>query len=117
MANHKNQITVGQKVLRLDYGFRYNAEPIVTEETVSKVGRVYFQLKRWPRQKYSIDTLMVISEYSSNARIVLSREEYELERETNQLTGKLRGFFSNRFVLSLDQMRRISQIIDEEAKL
>lgn len=102
---------VGQKVWV--YEARYRVAGL-TEATITKVGKKYFEVDA-VRGKFYIEDLRFVTEYSSNCRVYLSRHDYEDEKETKYLEDKLRSIFKvyGRTNLSLEQLRQINKIIQD----
>lgn len=109
------KIQIGQTVY-LEPGInksRYNKD--IIETTVTKVGNKYFQLENNSRKKYEIDTLKEVSEYCADYYVYLTRQEIEDKNEREKLTSYLRQMFGayGRVDLTLDQLRRIKKITEE----
>lgn len=98
---------VGQKVWV--YEARYRVAGL-TEALITKVGKKYFEVDA-VRGKFYLEDLRFVTEYSSNCRVYLSKQEYEDGREINYLAGKFRDFQFK--TLSLEQLRQINQIIQD----
>lgn len=94
-------------------------EDLVTEEIVEKVGKKYFYLKDYYREKFSIEEMRDISEYSSNCAVYESKKEIEEEDEYFTKVGAIRAVFMRygSYPLSLEAVRRIYSIIEEDMKL
>jgi hypothetical protein len=88
----------------------------VREDEVVKIGSKYFYLGNCRENKFSIQTLKAIDNVCSNYRVYLSMQDIYDEHEFNELHNLIRKFFDvyNGLPLSLDQLRRIKAIIDEE---
>jgi hypothetical protein len=95
---------------------RRDEKDLVTEETIEKVGNKYFYLKGYYRYKFSIEEKRDISEYSSNFIVYESMKEIEEETEYFTKVENIRKIFERygRCSLSLDQIRRINNIIQED---
>lgn len=78
-------IQLGQKVFTTG-GYPKTGD--ITECTVSKVGRLYFELKEHPRKKFEISSLRDCSDSNYIVRVYLSRQGIEDEREHNILSSE-----------------------------
>jgi len=92
---------------------RWNKE--ISEFTVSKVGRKYFWLEEMPRTKFEIENLSEVTEYAPDWELYFTKQEILDEQEFNDLVMNIRLKFdrSGRVDLTLDQLRRINAIIEE----
>lgn len=100
---------------------RHIGRPIeewVYEAEIIKVGRKYFTVKRdyW-EIKYDISSLKEVTNYCSDWKFYFSKEEVLEEMEIDKLESDIRSKFSrygfNCSKLSLEQLRRIMDIINE----
>jgi hypothetical protein len=99
---------VGQIVFCVDREFA------TIKGRISAVGRKYIEIKGIG--KFSIsDGIKHVENYSRYERVFFSLEEINIEKEKNMLHKLLRDtfFYQYRPVLSLDQMRRIVDILKE----
>lgn len=112
----KSDFKVGQKVYiePIRNARRRSAEIIQTE--VTKVGTKYVEVLE-PRQvKFNISDGMEKKDiYASDYILHLSREEIELKREQSDLQTYLARYCWYQSTLSLDQLKRIKAIIEEES--
>lgn len=94
--------------------FRASKEPV--EAKIEKVGNKYFTLEGYYRDKFFIDTLTQANESNYKKKVYLTLQEIFDKNETEQLESKLYSKFRvySGFGLSLDQLRRIVSIINEE---
>jgi len=109
--NNIHNLKVGQIVYKWE---RYTTKYKIEEVEISKIGRVYFYLKgKREDQKYDLKDLSNL--YSE--QIYLTKEEMLDEREYDKKYSEIRKEFteSSYFCdLTLDQLRRIKKILDEE---
>lgn len=117
-------VKVGDTVYLLPVGNadRYTkhlpAEEKLQEATVTKVGRKYFYLDKHPLDKfgnrYDEDHrgyYQDVSEYSANYEVYLSKQALVDKHERERLAKSIGNVIY--LGLSLDQLRRISEIINE----
>lgn len=110
---------VGQTVYSLNVGSaaRYSQQKLA-EYTVTKVGRKYFTIKRedsWVDHQFHLDTWKQKTEYSPDMQLYTSIQEYEDEKERNDLLDKMFALFYARHLrinLSLEQLREIDKIVE-----
>ncbi|MGV4321238.1 beta barrel domain-containing protein [Bacillus mojavensis] len=95
----------------------------ILERTILKVGRKYFHvgIKEKPDHrmiKFEIDGLMQATDYSPDWEVYFSKQDIFDEEKRKDLLFNIRSKF-NRYVtndLSLDQLKRINEIINESKK-
>lgn len=113
---NKSDFKVGQIV----YGkpgvneSRRNKE--ILEGTIEKVGNKYIDVKFGYREfKYYIEDLKQKTEYTTDFYLYLNKQEIQDEEESSLLTKDIKRKFDGwgKIDLSLDQLRRIKAIIDE----
>lgn len=110
---------VGQIFYSLNIGnaARHRKQEL-TPVVVTKVGKKYFTCcpeggKKFQEEQFFIENWRQKTDYSPNAQLYQSREEYEEERERNLIVQYLAEVFTNRnrFSLSLVQLREIERVI------
>lgn len=109
----KHTITEGQLVFLEPLGnaARYSKE--IKRCTVSKVGRKYFHVGIYG--KFELGTLMHDNgDYSPQYKVHLSEQGILDDRERNAAYHRLEHEFRGRRTLSLDQLKRIEQIVAEK---
>ena len=104
-----NKITIGQKVYLFDG----------TELTVSKVGKKYFHTNSsgYRERKFVIEELYEIKDYGKFEKVFLSKEDLGNEKLRITLSNTLEnqfGQYGQKRNLSLDQLKRIVNILNEE---
>lgn len=105
-----NKVTVGQKVYLFDG----------TELVVSKVGKKYFYTKNCYgncEQKFDIEEHHQVKDYGGFEKVFLSKEDLDDAKLRISLSNTLRnqfGSYGQNKKLSLDQMKRIVNILNEE---
>lgn len=107
---------VGQKVFvrKIGNSARHRKpEELITEEEIESIGKIYFYLKGYSRQKFGIEEMRDISNYSSNFIVYENKQDYLDEDEYSNLLDEIRKVFGSygRCDLNLDQLRRICEII------
>ena len=113
-----SKIVKGQKVWLV----RSNrSDTIIKEVVVASVGRKYITIDEdWMHGvRFHLDTLRIVTRYSSSGRLYLDIQEYHDEIECSKLTDEIRKHFSTTWgktKLSLDALRKISEIIKSEQK-
>ncbi len=88
-------------------------ENLITEETIESVGRKYFYLIGYYRNKFSITEKRDISEYSSEFVVYESKKEIDDEEEYNYKLKSIRDKIGNygKCDLDLDKIRVIHDLI------
>ena len=104
------KITKGQEVFVVTH--RGTSRETITPTTVTKVGKKYLYVGIREEQFY-LDTL-----YStwSNDKVYLSLQDYEDEKEVKRLVAKIGNYmvaYHYNKPLTLEQLRRIMEIIEE----
>ena len=109
------KIQVGQKVYLKPIGNKVRISQNIRESEIEKIGKKYFYLKGFNREKFSMEDMMNVSNYVSDWKVYLSIQEIEYEKEYNQLFENIRKTFDHwsGVNFTLDQLRRIKEIIDE----
>jgi hypothetical protein len=94
------------------------SEDLITKEIVEKVGNKYFYLKDFCRTKFGREEMCDISEYASNFVVYESLQEIKDENEFIAKSDDIKKVFQSygKVGLSLDQIRRIYDIIHMEEK-
>lgn len=108
----KHNITEGQLIFLEPLGnaARYSTE--IKKCTVSKVGRKYFEVPLYG--KFELETLMHHNgEDSPLYKAHISEQAISDKREINALYHKFEREFRSSRTLSLDQLKRIEQIVAE----
>ena len=106
----------GQKVYikRVGNEARYKGE-YYTEETVEKVGRKWFTIEKFRREKFSLGTgLNYAGEYSSTLVVYESIQQIEEEKEIEKKCKEIYRAFDfgmNMQKLSIDKVRLIYKTI------
>jgi len=87
----------------------------IIETKITKVGRKYFEVEELNGVRFFIDTMEQDTNYSRSYIAYNTRQEIEDKNELNELKDKLRKCFDiwGNTNLTLDQYRRISNIVDE----
>jgi hypothetical protein len=113
-----NILEVGQKVFYLHIGYRRNErnDSQLYEATVSKIGRKWFEVEELSFTRFSLEDLRNDGKgFTSSYRIVLSKEDFELEQEHYKLRGKVEDFFrygANK--ATLQQLKDIAKVLNIE---
>lgn len=100
---------------------RNRKETYVEEYVVGKIGKKYFEVNNASNGNHSIkfrlDGLRQHTDYEPDWALYFSMQEILDEEESERLNRKIREKFSyGKIDLTLDQLRRISQIINEQIK-
>ena len=87
----------------------------IREEVISKVGRKYIYVgSGYSEIKFHIGSLRQVTEYSPSWYLYLSKQDIINEEEFNKLSSEIRELFVYcKINLTLDQLRRIKDIISE----
>ena len=110
------KLVVGQKLFitpsYLDT--RNNNEP--KEVTIKKVGKKYFQIEEYSRNKYSIETLTEVNNTNYKGQCYFTLQEILDFKEYSNLLGKLKKIFSyhSQIDISLNQLRDINKVLFPE---
>ena len=116
----KVELQVGQEVWikTIRRGVRPDIE--TTKGRITKMGRKYFFVVRGGlsdeyASKFLLDTMMDDDHFNAERKIYLSEQEILDEQEVGKLEREIQQVFDmfSRVKLSLDQLRRIKQILDE----
>ena len=107
------KLCVGQKLwlVRSHHYRSDNREPI--EVTISKVGKIYFELENYRRAKFGIETLKLNTESNYVDRCYLTLQEILDERESDKLAGEIKNIFGGygKPKLTLEQLRKIMDVV------
>ncbi|PYY28307.1 beta barrel domain-containing protein [Paenibacillus illinoisensis] len=101
---------------------RYRNDTYVEEYVVGSIGRKYFDVYKDGNKsrtiKFRLSGLRQHTDYSPDWKLYFSMQEILDEEESERLSGKLREIFNSygKINLTLDQLRRISQIVNEQIK-
>jgi hypothetical protein len=111
----KNDLKVGQTLWVVEQDCRQNYLKH-KECTISKVGNKNFELKEFPRNKFSIESLEIASDFNNNTKCYFTLQEILDINEKTNLLSKLNSCFDwrNGKNISLEKLRKISDIISEE---
>lgn len=113
---------VGDKVFLKAVGnmARGRKETYIVEYKIEKIGRIYFEVCQEGYEsvnpiKFKIEDRRQHTEYSPDWKVYFSMQEILDEEEVERLSSKLREKFGSfgRIDLTLDQLRRISRIVNE----
>lgn len=115
----KDKLQIGQKVWVQPTGnmARKGSDTSLREATVNTIEKKYFMLKEYPRIKFDLSNGKHVSDIFPNYKVWLSQEEYEQYLEKSKLGQELKRWFSDKYgelPLSLDQIKRILDILNEE---
>ncbi|WP_339193965.1 hypothetical protein MKY95_19370 [Paenibacillus sp. FSL P4-0176] len=98
---------------------RNHKSPEIAEYVIDKIGRKYFDV-RSVKNKNTIITFEIVTKrqrtnYEPDWKLYFSKQEILDEEETKRITSNLRERFGRYGTvdLTLDQLRRIEQIINE----
>ena len=93
--------------------YKHKTEPY--KDTVSKVGKKYFQLIGNTRAKYSLETMREVADTNYLSKVYLTLNEIEEQKEHQQLSMFLSRKFQTygRLPFSLNQLREIKKIIEQ----
>jgi hypothetical protein len=104
------QIVYGKPGINIS---RYSKE--VIEGTIEKIGNKYIDVKFGRTYKYQIEDLRQKTEYAEDYYLYLDKQQIFDEEESESLIRDIKLKFSGwgNVSLTLDQLRRIKVIIDE----
>lgn len=105
-----NKLSVGQILYTKDE----------KEVTILSIGRKYFVTDHYRHDKYYIEDLTKVTEYSScRERLYETIQEITDERERINIRSALESLFSWRYnkTLTLDELRSVKKIISHHLKL
>ena len=110
----KPTVYVGMNLYR-SVTSRYHPNEI-REYTVSRIGRVYFEVNELPRDRFEISTLRRYDKNFSQRRLQLYRTKEEIIEgiEKAKLYEKVRKFFYDNLPITLNQLREINNIIESK---
>jgi hypothetical protein len=120
--SNKDKLSIGLKVYLkpVNNAARYGNNEI-KELVIKKIGKKYFFVggenqdneRFWT--KFDIEELREVSNYSPDWKLYFSKQEILDEQESDKLTSEIRNKFGSygRLDLTLDQLRRIKEIINE----
>lgn len=119
-------LKVGQKVYVKPVGnsARYIKDNIldnIKESEVEKIGKKYFYLKEFSREKFGFEyadsnICSSISDYSANFEVYLSKQDIMDDIERNKIIYELKQFFyyyGQSKYLTLEQLRKIKEITNK----
>ena len=110
---------IGQTVYIKTVGNAAGYGESVRESKIVSVGRKYFEVgeEKGSRlnTKFSLEDNREVSDYSANWSLYFSEQEIKDEEESNKIVSEIKNKFSTwgRMDLTLDQLRRIKEIIEE----
>jgi hypothetical protein len=111
---------VGDKVYlkAVNNNARYDKEVRIEEYEIKKIGRKYFEVwednKEWTTVKFNVENKRQVTNYSPNWKLYFSKQEILDDEEKKSIERELSDVFRySSSKLSLDQLRRIKTIIDE----
>jgi len=116
---NKDRLKVGLKVWTRGSGRRALDSEMINECIVSKVGKKYFELNNDSRYKYQIENLRIVSDFSSSVVYFEKQpilDEIELAETREFLRKSFDTLSHTRSKYSLDQLRRVKQILDESCE-
>jgi hypothetical protein len=113
-------MNVGDKVFLKAVGnnARGRKEVLIEEYQIVKIGRKYFEVSKenssWTI-KFHIDGKRQVTDYTPDWSLYFSKQEILDEQEVSKLTGSIKKVFDTygKVNLTLDQLRRINEIINE----
>ena len=114
-----NKPTIGQVIYSLNVNNSARNQKL-TPVTVTKVGSKFFYCKEkdgWRDTKYRIDDWREATQYISNSVLYETSQEWEDQKEKNEIHKNLRIAFSDyrfRNDISLEQYRQIKQILEDK---
>lgn len=110
----KRKPEVGEKLFYVHFDKRYGNTELYM--TVTHVGRKYFDMQEsWRKLSFHIDTWRVKSNYSQTVKIYETRQEYIDEQEAEKIWGGMKNTIQSwTCPFTLDQLKRIKLIIDEQ---
>ncbi|MDB5032231.1 hypothetical protein [Mucilaginibacter sp.] len=88
-------------------------ETIVSEVEIATVGKKYFTLTNDPRKKYSIERMVLETQYNWSGRFYNTHQEYLDSTEISALYFEIKKWFDGYTCqrLNLDQLRQIKHIV------
>lgn len=117
---NKPNPAVGQTLYSLNVcNAARNCDQVLTPVIVAKVGRKYFtaepQDHPWKSANYHLGSWRQKTEYAADSELFADPKEWEDQKAAEQITKRIRDNFSHYSIPSqtLDQLRRISAILDE----
>lgn len=111
----KHSFKVGQVVWFYSNKLMRSNSDSINETTITKVGNKYLSLDLW-RIKIDKDTLREVTEYVVAGRIYLSLSDYELDKEHNKMSDRLKCIFGNigKLPYTNEQLKKVLEILNEE---
>jgi len=117
----KDKPVVGQKMFTLNIGNRArNCEQKLTEVVVTKVGRLYFTVKKdldsYCEEQFHLSDWKQKTSCSRDHEIFATENEWEDMKKSKDICGHIRMYFKygdNSKNLSISQLERIKAILDE----
>jgi hypothetical protein len=123
---NKADLKIGQTIYMKVYGnsARYlnsinaSLEEYISEYKISKIGNKYFSILDSFNTKFEIVTGIQKNGFNGGKKAYLKKQDIYDEKEISDLEKKFSDSFywTSRKKLSLDQLRRIDKIIEEENK-
>ena len=109
---------VGQKVYLKLINKNYDIETKIIETKIVKVGRKYIYVDVGnPHWKFYIDDLLEVTCFRQDYQLYFDKQDILDEYEAEDIIRKIRGSIERgQCELSIDQLRRIEKIIDEEVE-
>lgn len=111
-----NKLEVGQVIWTLNVGNaarRCGQE--LTERVITKVGRKYFYIEVFRRKvKFEIETLEECSDYTSDYKVYINKQDYFNEIKKRELLTGIRGILTPQFgvsKVSLDTVISVAKIL------
>jgi hypothetical protein len=121
--SNKDKLSVGLKVYLkpVNNAARYGDKEL-REQVIKKIGKKYFFVgteesnneRFW--HKFDIEELNEVTNYSADWQFYFTKQDYLDDIEFNNLSNEIRGKFGSYGRLddlTLDQLRRIKEIINE----
>lgn len=106
---------IGQEVFikRIGNAARHikNPNDLISKEIVESVGKKYFKLKNYRREKFSIKDMRDVSDYSSNYLVYESEQQIKDEMETNKIRKFIESYPFGK--LSLERLKEIEQMLKD----
>lgn len=119
MKEKENKLIVGQTVFVRPIGnaSRWHTGDVLThikEAKIEKIGRKYFYLEGYRSEKFGIEEMRDISDYSSDFEIYISMQDIKDKIEATKLNWDIKQYFNSHgnSNLSLKQLRKIKEVID-----
>lgn len=106
-------LQVGQKVYSEPMGnMSRRGNNTIQEFTVSKIGRIFFEVDELPRCRFYIVSGMENTQFTANYKMYHTREEIELKQETYALYTKIERYLGGTVKdISIHKLRQIAEIL------